>query len=752
MTDLPEPPSDRALVVATRAGSDAAWGELRSRHRPAVAALAATGTPSVSPQAIDAVFDRLRADLVAGPLDAGGDGQPAVRGVRLMAIAALTGGTLGPDVSADEVVTPDADAIHRDQIMLAGAFARLPEAWQVVLWHRWVELAPAAEVATVLGRSPADVIALEQTADRGLFDAWNAIVLESPPLPPARCSPVIALLGGYRRGTLPVAQRRMVEAHLDGSDIVAAGGATADGGCDSCRQRLESSSRLAVLVPVALVPGLTGLSVAAYRAAIGAGGAALGSAALAQRRSERTGRLAAVGAVAGVVLALLAAAVLIRVPFGDLDSTLADFVERSAPTTTMPDSSTPTSVPSDTAPPDGELASRIELVFPEAPQGAVYVPGGRSLDLSIALSTPAPVYAAGTGTIDIGLTNNDVEVASVTFYVRTSDGIVFEALTDGVGSCRPEDDDGATCTVAITPGAQAPMSLRFAVDPGGPDRLVIDPSISSRSLEVPVETVPGLVVGEVVRGGLSTIGNSLGSCPVSDECRSGERDASSALLTLPDGAEVERALLVWEGDSDEWSRSVGLVGPETGTARPIVAGVDGLMGVVDTAFRSTADVTDVVRENGGGTYTVIRPPGTSELGDGSWTLLVVSRSPNSPRRLAVVVRPVAPATSDAPWTIEVPIAGSVEVDPTDPRMRPLTVMLHGRLDDADGSSQRVTVDGVDLGGEDPFGRARDDVSASIVVSYDREIASTEDALSFSASTTAGSVRLAAVGMALDILS
>ena len=55
-----------------------------------------------------------------------------------------------------------------------------------------------------------------------------------------------------------------------------------------------------------------------------------------------------------------------------------------------------------------------------------------------------------------------------------------------------------------------------------------------------------------------------------------------------------------------------------------------------------------------------------------------------------------------------------------------------------------------LGGDDPFGLGRD-TAASNVVSYDQEIASTEDALSFSASTTAGSVRLTAVAVALDIL-
>ena len=641
--------------------------------------------------------------LVAGP-DAGtGDGRPAMRGVRPMAIAALTGGRFGP--AADTAQDPT-DGVHREQALLAAAFGRLPEAWQVVLWHRWVELAPAAEVATVLGRSPADVLGLEQTADRGLFgrvERHRARVRPAPAADVSACDRIAGRIpqghaadrAASRRGGAPARPWRRGRRRRRGQ----------------CRMRAvpPASGHVTSLGgtgPRCARPGLTGLSVAAYRGAIGAGGSAVGAAASMHRRSERTSRMAKVGAVAGVVLALLAAAVLIRGPFGDLDSSLADFGERSASTTTLPPSDT--SAPSATSDPVA-VASRIELLFPDAPQGAVYVPGGRSLDLSISLSAPAPVYADGTGTIDVGLTNNDEEIASATYLVRTSDGIVFEALTDGAGWCRPEDDDGATCTVEIAPGERASMSLRFAVDSGGPDRVVIDPSISTSSLELPVVTVPGLVIGEVVRGSLSTIGNSLGASAVSSECRDGVRNASSALLAVPDGAEIERAVLVWEGDSNGWASTVGLIGPTTGTALPIdgVADVaEGLTGVVGVDFRSMADVTDVVRENGAGRYTVVRPPGTTDLGDGTWTLLVVSRRPDSPRRLAVVVRPVPPVTRDARWNLDVPIAGSVEVDPTDSALKPLTATLHARVNAAPTATQRFDIDETSLGSDDPFGLTR----------------------------------------------
>ena len=204
-------------------------------------------------------------------------------------------------------------------------------------------------------------------------------------------------------------------------------------------------------------------------------------------------------------------------------------------------------------------------------------------------------------------------------------------------------------------------------------------------------TVPGLVIGEVVRGSVVTIGSSLGACQVSTDCPDGVRNASSALLTLPEGAAVERAVLVWEGDSNEWAGRVGLVGPVAGTASHVDdadAGAEAVAGVVGVDFRSTADVTDVVRANGSGRYTVVRSPSTSVVGEGTWTMVVVSRQPDSPRRLAVVVRPGTPMTGDAPWTLEVPIAGSAGVEPTNSALRPLTVMVQARASAAQASMQR----------------------------------------------------------------
>ncbi len=560
---------------------------------------------------------------------------------------------------------------------------------------------------------------------------------------------MIALLGPYRRGTLPDTLRRVVDVHLEGSDDASAG-------CAACSRRLGTIDRLPDLVPAAVTPGLVGVDAGRYRAIIGAGVLALGSAALATRRSERDRRMARIGAVAAVVLALLAAAFFVRAPFGGLDSELDDLLERVTPST---EPTATTTVPGGSEDAAEALPNRIELIFPGAPQGAVYVPGGRVLDLGLSLSTPAPVYAGATGTIDVAITNNDSEDASVRFLVRSSPGVSFDRLMRGIGSCIAEQDDGAWCTLALPAGTTAVMSLRFTVDVEVPNRLVVVPSIRSVVLEVPVEYLPGLLVGQVGQGELRTVGARLGTCPRSPTCPNGQRNASSAVLDLAVDDTVERALLVWEGDRPDaaWMDSVGLIPAGSSTAVGVSAGnVPSPSGALSTGpgvstsetqdesgFRSVADVTDLVRSAGPGTYTVVRAPSTDDPGDGSWTLTVITESSVGPSRLFVVVRPDQAAFPDEPLIIDIPVGGSVI--PETP-MRPLSLALQATVEGS-GVSQ-VTVDGEPVGDADAF---VDIGMAGGTVTYDREIASTEDVLSLVASTSADALRLASIGLTVDIV-
>ena len=757
MTDHFQLPSDIALEEQTRAGSEAAWNELRDRHRDAIEALARSRANRGVEHSVDAVFEELRTGIVE--VRQRPDGQPNPP-IRPRAVALLTGGAYGPawiippPPGSDTMAQSDQRSTElpaRDElVVLAAAFGRLPTLWQAVLWHRWVERAPAAELTAILGRPAADVVALEQTARRGLVDAYAEVTLGADPGPDPLCIPVIPQLGAYRRGTLPDTQRRVVDAHLSGSG-------SASAGCSACGRRLDTIDRLADLTPAAITPGLVGVEGDRYREIIGVGAVAIGTAALATRRSDRDRRFARVGAVAAVVLALLAAAFFVRAPFGDLDSELADLLERVTPTT---DPSSATTVPGGSDATPEALPNRIELIFPGAPQGAVYVPGGRALDLGLSLSTPAPVYAGATGTVDVAITNNDTEDASVRFLVRSSPGVAFDRLLGGVGSCIGDQGDGARCTLALPAGTTAGMSLRFIVDLDVPDRLVVVPSIRSNVLEVPVEFVPGLLVGQVGRGELRTGGDTLGSCTPSPTCADGERNASSAVFDLPANDTIERALLVWEGDraGAAWADSIGLIPAGSSTAISVSAGdlapPSGALTTgagVDTSetpdasgFRSVADVTDLVRAGGGGTYTVVRAPSGDDAGDGSWTMTVITESNAGLPRLFVVVRPDRAVTADMPLSVDIPIGGSVT--PQTPR-RPLSLLLQAATRGT-GTSE-VTVNGEAIAIGD--GNAVSTVGAAATVIYDLEIDSTEDVLSLVASTSADALRLVSIGLAADIV-
>ncbi|MGB7877541.1 MAG: hypothetical protein WBL31_02180 [Ilumatobacteraceae bacterium] len=765
-------PSDRELVAATRAGSDQAWGELGSRHRDAVAAVARARDRRGADQAADEALAALREEIRNDSVDAAST-DFAVRAVRPRALVCLTGGTYAPTAAETSTAVdqpssstvrpartggeePDASMpaadTGADLAVLAVAFGRLSEPWQTVLWHRLVESEPAASLTAMLGRSPTEVIALESSAERGLFDAYTAVELETDGAVSGECRPIVALLPGYHRGTLADAQRRQVAAHLgaeggatrrgDGGRGEARGDSGAGNGCADCRRRLALPEAFGVALPLAVVPGVTGLSVVRYREALGVGVVAIGVSALAAQRSQRANRWARLGAAAVIIIALLGAALLIRSPFDDLDGRIADLIEQSTTTVPPGDGGVVTIPPVDTTD-TSALPSRIELLFPGVPQGVVYVPGGPALSLGLNLSAPAPVYRGGTGTIDLGITNELDVATSVTFVVRTSAGVTFDELAEGDAACESAGTAGASCALDLGAGSRSALSLRFALDSTVSDRLVVVPSIRSNVLDLPVETVPGLLLGLVGRGELLVAGNDIGACDGDDCSVGGEPIVSSAILDLPPGAEVDEALLVWQVDgtaSDEL-REVGLIAPGDSTGQ-VVAAEPGEP--VDSRFRSVADVTAIVQSAGGGEYAVVGP---TKATDGWWTLLVVTRQSASTRELFVVVDPLRTVRPDSPVEIVVPIAPPAPAGAPRSPTRDVVVVVQDVLGPTAGAQApaiEMSVDGQSPPGE-PIG------SGGTVTSYALSIDSTEDALSVAVSTSTVPFRIAAIGLSVDIV-
>ncbi len=758
-------PSDRELVAATRAGSDQAWDELRSRHRDAVAAVARARDRRGADLAADEALAALREAITADSADAAST-DFAIRAVRPRALVCLTGGAYAPiapdaSITADEpssgtvrraviggeepdAAMPAAD-VSADLAVLATAFGRLSEPWQTVLWHRHVESEPAASLTAMLGRSPTEVIALGSSAERGLFDAYTAVELETEGAISRECRPIVALLPGYHRGTLADAQRREVAAHLGAEGGGASGGDGAGGGrngCVDCRRRLALPDGFDIALPLAVVPGVTGLSVVRYREALGVGVGVIGASALAAQRSQRANRWARLGAAAVVIIALLGAALVIRSPFDDLDGRIADLFEQSTTTVPLGGGSAVTVPPVDTTD-AAALPSRIELLFPGVPQGVVYVPGGPAVSLGLSLSAPAPVYRGGTGTIDLGITNELDVATSVTFVVRTSAGVTFDELTEGDAACESAGTAGASCMLDLAAGSRAGLSLRFALDSTVSERLVVVPSIRSNVLDLPVETVPGLLLGLVGRGELLVAGNDIGECAGGD-CPVGDQAAgSSAVLDLPPGADVDDALLVWHSDgtdSDEMPE-VGLITPGDSTLRVVPAERSES---VDSRFRSVADVTALVQSAGGGVYAVVQP---TSAPDGWWTLLVVTRRPAPTRGLFVVVDPLRPVGPDSPVEVVVPIAPPEPPGPPRSLTRDVVVSVQGVLGSNEGTTAPaigVVVEGQSPS-EEPIG------SGGTVTSYALSIDSTVDALTVEVSTSMVPFRIAVVGFSADIV-
>jgi hypothetical protein len=729
MDDSTHPLTDRQLLEAVRDGSDGAWTALVARHRAPVEAVLRASYGRRGVELTDRAFQELRrADVIDNLEGNEASAGFGIRAVRPRAMSLATGGTYSPWPPAAGTPDEQFDVDDGSSVSISRAFGRLSMIWQTVLWHRWVDGEPAAAVTATIGRTPAEVVAVEAAAERGLFESYLAVEMETEGLVDVACRPTVGLLGAYASGTLADSQRRAVEAHVGSVDAASTDTAT----CEECRRRLELGSRLSAVVPAALVPGITAMDVDRYRRTVGAS-AAVGAAGLAARRSDRANRRARVGAVIAVAAALLLAAILIRSPLGDLQGEIADLLERPTPTTTSVTTTSAAAPPSDGPPDPAAPSSRIELVFPGVPQGFGYVPGGPAVHVGLSLSVPAPVYRNGTGTVDATLTNETETARSIDFVVRTSSGVWFDVLADGAGTCRPEGS-GAQCTLDLDAGRTTVLSLRFALDATAADRLLVVPSIAAPIVDVPIETVPGLVLGLVGRGDLAMTGNTFGPCPTR-VCADGERTVSAADLAIPAGAAIDRAVLLWSGpDTDAAAAaSVVVTPPGGGAASPVAAERRD----DDDGFLAVADVTALVRAGGAGTYAVERagPADTA----GAWVLVVVTRDDTSPRRLMVAVDPFRPATPDEPAMIEVPIS-SPTAGTSPGALRPTEVRVLSEQR-ADGRAADIEVD---VNGEvlEPPGTSG---------AYALEIDANEDPLTVRVSATRA-LGVSAIGAAIDIVT
>ena len=780
--ELAQPlPSDAQLVDAARRGSDAAWAELDSRHGWAVLSVAKALRVNKRRRSGAEAMERLHRALVED--EPAVDGVSAVRALRPRAIAELTAGTYRPAGDRD----PDDAA---EDGLLADVFGRLPEPWQTVLWHSVVEQRSPGEMTPLLGRGVNDVLALQHTARSGLHRAYLRAIAEGDGAFLADdCRTIVPMLSAAGRGTLAAQDQRVVDAHLESGR---------DGApCDDCRARLDLVATIDERLPAAIAPGITGLSVERYRAAVGAGDQSFGVAALSASRSNRVGKLAVAGAAVVILVAVVFAFLLIRRPFDEASSSTS---AGPGPTGTVATTAEGTIEPPDTNPGATAAPTTTELLLRPSPSGPantvelLFSSGSRAVgavaplpDVSVDLVSPARVFAGGTGTIDVMVTNSG-ESTEVSFEIRTPNGVLFDALVDGDAECRGPLDDAAFCNVALGAGESKTLALRLRLETTVVGRLILDPGVLGEPLEIGISATPRLVHSSVGRGDIVAIGNTVISCqpsaPACDGARAltgevvnrwdlpmefigemtslGWRNSSTASLEFASGAEVEAAYLFWSGDLDERGQRVA---DDAGRGQVTMLAPNGrdpvqvestglLLGDIDaTQYLGYAEVTDLVAAAGSGEYLVGNIQSVEVQGSyAAWSLVVVTSDDRQPRAQHTVTSPFAWFAPEFDHRSSLPVPFGLGLDSS------LDVVA---FEGEPGfSPERVVVGGTQLGGDNEFDGSIIGPRAPMfansfgidVEAYDLRIDAPDGTLLIDATSDKDGVRLAVLGLTVDLPS
>lgn len=210
---------DQALLQRLRAGEDAAFGELFSRHCDAVRRLA-LGLAADRAEAEDLTAEAFFRVLQA--IRRGSGPTENVRGYLLIVARRVAwewnGRRRDVPISDEELnhrvgADPDRTNQSTERNLITRAFTSLPERWRSVLWEVEVEGARPAVVAVNFGLSPNATAALARRARQGLRAAYLQAHLAID-RGSTGCRSVLEKLGAYTAGTIKGVERHKVRAHL----------------------------------------------------------------------------------------------------------------------------------------------------------------------------------------------------------------------------------------------------------------------------------------------------------------------------------------------------------------------------------------------------------------------------------------------------------------------------------------------------------------------------------------------------------
>jgi RNA polymerase sigma factor (sigma-70 family) len=382
-------PSDAELIAAVRAGDDAAFGTLWSRHEAAARRLARQiARPSEADDLVSESFYR-----VLRAIKSGGGPDAAFRPYLLSTMRRFnvdTGRAYHQRVVLTEEQT-DLDVDHAassaqvveetgEGLAAWAAWQSLPESSRTLLWHLVIEEETPAQIAPLLGTTPNGVASRAVRAKERLRQAFLSQHLAAAD--EEACRSARAKFGAYVRNALSARDRAAVDAHLRE--------------CERCRAALleiedTNSSLRGIIAPIVLGGALVAgkYLAASHAAAAGLTGA---GAVFAARRAMRSAAKKATSTPGGVAAGVAAIAVIAGVTAAAINlgnhkggSTAAHTHNGSAGVATpvVPGSSAstpgPTATPKKTVPSKPKTSPTQPRTAPSGPTspspGAGTVPG-----------------------------------------------------------------------------------------------------------------------------------------------------------------------------------------------------------------------------------------------------------------------------------------------------------------------------------------------------------------------------------------
>ncbi|RJQ73248.1 sigma-70 family RNA polymerase sigma factor [Pseudonocardiaceae bacterium YIM PH 21723] len=259
--------SDEELINMVRSGDTEAFGTLYERHVTAARRLASQLARSAA-EADDLVSEAFTKTLHI--MRAGGGPQSSFRPYLLATVRNsayerfqhLRRVVETEDFSHLTDLKQPADLVFEglERSLVAKAFARLPERWQMVLWHTAVEGQSPAAIAELLGATPNSVSAMAYRAREGLRQEYLQVHLAQESVD-QQCRNVVARLGAWARDGLSRRERSQVEAHLDT--------------CDSCRALATDLRDLNGSFRAIVAPMILGAAAVGYLSSSSAGTSAV---------------------------------------------------------------------------------------------------------------------------------------------------------------------------------------------------------------------------------------------------------------------------------------------------------------------------------------------------------------------------------------------------------------------------------------------------------------------------------------------